>query len=87
MKARVLIGGWSWKGDAMTPGLIIDAPSAAWIANRVADGGLVEAVEETVDAPAAIPPAADPGPAAVEAAVVAPSETATQPRASAKRKP
>lgn len=45
-KARVLKGGWTWKGDAMVVGQIINAPSEEWIANRVADGGLVEPVAE-----------------------------------------
>lgn len=60
-KARILKGGWSWKGDTMVVGEIINAPSVEWIANRVADGGLVEAVAEP----------------AAEAAAIAPTETAT----------
>ena len=45
----------------MVVGQIINAPSSEWIANRVADGGLVEAVAEP----------------ATEAAAIAPTETAT----------
>lgn len=67
-KARILKGGWSWKGETMVVGQIIVAPSAEWIANRVADGGLVEAIADE--------PAIEPAPV-IEAAVVEPSETAT----------
>lgn len=78
-QCRVVKGGWYWKGEQMVAGQILDAPSAQWIANRVADGGLVEAIAEptVVAAPAA--------PASVEAAAVAPAETATVSRP-AKRK-
>lgn len=83
MRARVLIGGWFFNGEMTAVGQIIDVPEnivdcppEQWIANRIADGGLVEPIDE---APAAT--------AIPEAAVVVPAETATQPRASAKRKP
>lgn len=61
-KARVVKGGWFWKGEPMEVGAEIVAPSAEWIANRVADGGLVEAIAE---------------PQEIESAVVVPAETAT----------
>lgn len=88
MKARILKGGWSWLGNPMIVGSIIDAPSAQWIANRVADNELVEPVAdndpESVEIVA--PPAA---PAAAPEITSVPSvETATtpSPRASAKKK-
>lgn len=62
-KARVLKGGWTWKGVSMQVGAVIDAPSEQWIANRVADGGLVEAIAPAVQE--------------IEAAVVKADETAT----------
>lgn len=62
--ARVLKGGWTWKGESMVVGQIIDAPSAEWIANRVADGGLVEALPDEDARPL------------IESATVAPEETA-----------
>lgn len=64
-KARVLKGGWSWKGVAMQVGDVIDAPSAEWIRNRMADGGLVEVLAEDVPEVA---------PAEIETAVVSPPE-------------
>lgn len=44
-KARVLKGGWTWKGVPMEVGAVIDAPSTEWVRNRMADGGLVELIE------------------------------------------
>lgn len=63
-KARVLKSGWIWKGVTQHAGDVIDAPSVEWIANRVADGGLVEAIAEEV-----------PAKVEIEGAVVEPSET------------
>jgi hypothetical protein len=82
MKARVVKGGWFFNGEMVAVGQTIDVPEniagvtpEQWVANRVADGGLVEPVEPE-----------QPKSPAPEAAVVVPTETATQPRASAKRK-
>ena len=69
-KCRVLKGKWSWKGVEMVPGQIIDAPSAEWIANRVADNGLVEPI---ADEPA------------IETAALSAPETAAHPRARARK--
>lgn len=64
-KFRVLKGGWSWMNEPMEVGAVHVAPSAEWIQNRMADGGLVEPIAEEP---------------AIEAAVVAPAETAALPR-------
>lgn len=81
MKARILKGGWSWLGNPMVVGAVIDAPSAAWIANRVADNGLVEPITDEEA------PVIDPLPV-LEITSVPTAETATapSPRASAKKK-
>jgi hypothetical protein len=78
MKARVLKGGWTWKGEVMSKGDVIDAPSAHWIANRVADGGLVEPITEDAGAASEEPQPAQsvssvPTESQPEAAVIAPS--------------
>lgn len=73
-KCRVLKGGWFWGGELRNRGDILDAPSHEWIANRVADNGLVEPIDEVTEAPPAS-----------EAAVVEPSETATMPRPRGRR--
>lgn len=57
-------------GETMIAGRIIEAPSAEWIANRIADGGLVEVIEEEY---------------ASEAAIATSPETATLPRPRARR--
>lgn len=62
----------------MIVGQIIVAPSPEWIANRIADGGLVEVIADATVAPLPASP--------VEAAAVAPAETATVPRPRAQRK-
>lgn len=69
-KFRVLKGGWYWMGELMVEGSVHRAPSAEWIQNRMADGGLVEPIAEEP---------------AIEAAVVAPAETAALPRARARK--
>jgi hypothetical protein len=84
-KARVVKSGWSWLGEPMVVGQIIDAPSPQWIANRIADNGLVEAIDD-VDVVA--PPVASAVPATVEITTAPAAEIATTPapRASAKKK-
>ena len=74
-KCRVAKGGWSWQGETMTVGAVLEAPSEQWIDNRINDGGLVERVE---DGPASEP--------VIESATDEPvAETAVSPRQRARR--
>jgi hypothetical protein len=78
-KCRVVKGGWSWLGVTRRVGDILDAPSTEWVANRMADGGLVELIPDE-----GIPDA--PAPAAIETAALQPVEVAAIPLKKSKRK-
>lgn len=75
MKCIVVKGGWSWKGQILNVGDVIDGVSAEWIQNRVNDNGLVEPIAAPVAQP-------------IETAAVKPAENATLPsqRESAKQR-
>lgn len=45
-KCIVVKGGWSWKGVVRNAGDVIEGVTDEWITNRIADGGLVEAIAE-----------------------------------------
>lgn len=74
MRVRVTKGGWRWLGIVRNVGDEFDAPSPEWVANRIADGGLVEVIPEQVNP--------------IETAALTFTESATLPsqRASAKQR-